>query len=83
MVLAGTNGVPVGMGVAVIAVPGVSTVRATVVCSGMEGYPIRASQEPITTTATSIAMTNEIRTANDKVGFSFQNYLRSVSAVIT
>ena len=93
MVLVGTNGVPVGIGVAVIPLCWVSTAVATAASKGKtvgataaskkERFPIRANKEPIPTAATSIARTKEIRTANDKVGFSFQNYLLSVSEVIT
>lgn len=94
MVLVGTNGVPVRIGVAVITLCWVSTVgvmaaskgktvRAIAASDWKERFPIRANKEPIPTAATSIARTKEIRTANDKVGFSFQNYLLSVSEVIT
>ena len=84
MVLVGTNrGRLVGIGVAVIALCWMSTMGISVASKAKERYPIRANKEPIPTAPTRIARTKKIRTANDKAGFSFQNYLLSVSEVIT
>jgi len=64
IVAVGTNGVPVGIDVAVIAIGWVSTVKVAVAVTskGKEGVcRMRANKEPISTAATRLAMRSNMR----------------------